>query len=119
MTERFRGWKGRAEVISVYKWRYGVRRLIEQVERLTEREKSDSEISDQTLKMHDCGCKGMTWQETGIRRQKHARKGGFKTDERQDEERQSTLNKLSRNWNWSTMGPEKSKPDFVRGRRRA
>ncbi len=68
----------------------------------------------------DCGGEGMAWQKAGIRREKCARKGGFKTDEtqRQDEERQSKLNKLSRNWNWRTIGLEKSKPDFVRERRR-
>lgn len=62
----------------------------------------------------------MARRESGIRREKYARKGGYKTDERQrqDEERQSTLNRLSRNWNWSALRPEKRKPDFVRGRRR-
>lgn len=34
-------------------------------------------------------------------------KGGFKTDERQKQVCQGMLNKLRRNWNWSSLRPEK------------
>lgn len=42
-------------------------------------------------------------------------KGGFKTDEkqRQDEGRQSMLNKLSRNWKWSMLQPDKNEKNLI------
>lgn len=62
----------------------------------------------------------MAWNKSRYREGHVPEKEFLKTDERQrqDKERQSTLNKLSRNWNWSVLQPKNRKPDFDGGRQR-
>ena len=59
----------------------------------------------------DCGWEGMAWKETGNSYKETCQtKVVFKTDEKRQEEHQSTLNKIEKkNWNRSVPRPEKEK----------